>query len=101
MQMEQRKREYEDFLDNHERAVLLQEQQVVELRAVASRILKAVASQIRTTSAADLAVRSIKPIGPGKSVVLALSLVLGLMLALFAAYVVEFLLKAKAHLGTL
>lgn len=87
----QKKKDYEKFLTDHERARLLQEQQVAELQAIVN--------QIRPTGAMEVAVRSDKPVGPRKLVVLIISVVLGVMLAVFAAFIAEFLGKVKAGIA--
>lgn len=60
-------------------------------------VLKARLAGLSSTHAVAPAMRSVGPVGPGRKVVLALALVLGGMLALFAAFVAEFMAKVRAR----
>lgn len=52
-------------------------------------------ANLRETRALLPPMRSTEPAGPGRSVIVLLALLLGLMLGVFAAFVVEFLAKAR------
>jgi LPS O-antigen subunit length determinant protein (WzzB/FepE family) len=58
-------------------------------------------ANLRETSALQPPMRSLKPVGPGKTLIILLSLVLGLMLGVFAAFFAEFLSKVRGQTKSL
>ena len=73
-------------LDHQQR----QASQIQTLRATQDRI-----DALKNTHAMDVAMQSLKPVGAGKGVIVALAGVLGLFLGLFAALFAEFLQKVR------
>ncbi|MFW5453811.1 hypothetical protein [Thioalkalivibrio sulfidiphilus] len=86
-EIEARESELERFRIDWERSTEAQRQTV---RAVEARLNAARDTRVVTQPA-----RSLEPEGPGKSIILALSLFLGLMLGVFAAFFAEFLRNAR------
>lgn len=56
---------------------------------------------LHETSALQPPMRSLEPVGPGKTLIILLSLVLGLMLGVFAAFFAEFLSKVRGQTKSL
>jgi capsular polysaccharide biosynthesis protein len=54
-------------------------------------------ANLRETRALQPPMRSLEPVGPGKTLIILLSLVLGLMLGVFAAFFAEFLSRVKGQ----
>ncbi len=75
------------LLADHHRQVARQEQTIQQLE---TRL-----DNLQTTRALSPPLQSLNPTGPGKKIILALSLFLGLFLGIFAAFFVEFLAKVR------
>ncbi len=75
------------LLADHNRKVARQEQTIQQLE---TRL-----ANLQTTRALSPPLQSLKPTGPGKKIILVLSLFLGLFLGIFAAFFVEFLAKVR------
>lgn len=75
------------LLADHHRKVARQEQTIQQLE---TRL-----ANLQTTRALSPPLQSLKPTGPGKKIILILSLFLGLFLGIFAAFFVEFLAKVR------
>ncbi len=59
--------------------------------------IEAQLNNLKATRSIAPPMQSLQPTGPGKSLIIILSLVLGLMLGVFAAFFASFLSKAKQH----
>ncbi len=75
------------LLADHNRKVARQEQTIQQLE---TRL-----ANLQTTRALSPPLQSLDPTGPGKKIILILSLFLGLFLGIFAAFFVEFLAKVR------
>jgi len=61
--------------------------------------MQAIADQVIPTKALFTAMQSDKPAGPGSLLILILACILGLMLAIFSAFVSEFIKQANRHVA--
>ena len=75
------------LLADHKRNVTRQKQVIQQLE---TRL-----ANLQTTHALSPPLQSLKPTGPGKKIILVLSLFLGLFLGIFAAFFSEFLAKVR------
>lgn len=83
----------EKLLIDHDQA---QEMQQQEIAKVQNKL-----DNLRPTRTLGVAVKSLKPTGPGKALLLALSGVLGMMGGVFAAFFVEFLSRVRQQQATI
>ncbi len=75
------------LLADHQRKIARQQQTIQQLE---TRL-----TNLQTTRALSPPLQSLEPAGPGKKIILILSLFLGLFLGIFAAFFVEFLAKVR------
>jgi len=72
---------------DHQRSINIQQQQIQEL--------KTKLANMKQTRALIDPVRSLAPVGPSGKSIMALAIVMGLLIGIFAAFMAEFLAKAR------
>lgn len=108
----EKKQQLEKQLDDNKRGQEMQKTKIDELKAVLVKLnvdheqaqnlqkqniaqIENKISALRPSRALATAVRSLKPAGPGKAIILALSAILGLMGGVLLAFVVEFFRRIR------